>query len=354
MKVDEIVAKAIELGAMQKEAELSALLVAVKRLKPKTVVEIGTARGGTLYALCQVAAPDALIVSIDLPGGAFGGGYSEKDKQTFLTYAKDKQVMRFMRMDSHQKSTKDKLVSLLENRKIDFLFIDGDHTFGGVTRDWLDYSPLVREGGLVAFHDILLHPKVPECQVYRLWKELERQYETLEFIDKRDLGWGGIGLIIYTETRKPRATALPYGMLLHLGRNVEPPKGFVVMGNGDSDIIHDFEVFPWPLEDNSVHICVGPHVIEHLKPWNVIAFFDELWRVIKPDGQLVLSTPYAGSPAYWSDPTHCCGWNERSFAYFTPEYESYQRYKPKPWKLEKGFPTWNVLSNLEVILRPQK
>ena len=39
---------------------------------------------------------------------------------------------------------------------VDLLFIDGDHQYASVLTDWLLYSPLVRPGGLVAFHDVAL------------------------------------------------------------------------------------------------------------------------------------------------------------------------------------------------------
>lgn len=40
---------------------------------------------------------------------------------------------------------------------IDLLFIDGDHQHDAVLADWLLYSPLVKPGGLVAFHDAVMH-----------------------------------------------------------------------------------------------------------------------------------------------------------------------------------------------------
>lgn len=49
---------------------------------------------------------------------------------------------------------------------VDLLFIDGDHQYASVLTDWLLYSPLVKPGGLVAFHDFGLtlegHYGVPE------------------------------------------------------------------------------------------------------------------------------------------------------------------------------------------------
>jgi predicted O-methyltransferase YrrM len=41
---------------------------------------------------------------------------------------------------------------------IDFLLIDGDHQEKAVERDWREWSPFVREDGIVAFHDARLFP----------------------------------------------------------------------------------------------------------------------------------------------------------------------------------------------------
>jgi len=40
---------------------------------------------------------------------------------------------------------------------VDVLFIDGDHSYAGIIADWLLYAPLVRPGGIVAFHDMELY-----------------------------------------------------------------------------------------------------------------------------------------------------------------------------------------------------
>jgi predicted O-methyltransferase YrrM len=44
------------------------------------------------------------------------------------------------------------------NRKIDFLFLDGDHSEEGIQRDWEDWNRFVVPGGIVAFHDAVLFP----------------------------------------------------------------------------------------------------------------------------------------------------------------------------------------------------
>ena len=60
---------------VQEPREILALYRAVCAACPRCVIEIGTALGGTLYLWTQAAAADALVISIDLPGGPFGGGY---------------------------------------------------------------------------------------------------------------------------------------------------------------------------------------------------------------------------------------------------------------------------------------
>ncbi len=44
---------------------------------------------------------------------------------------------------------------------IDFAFIDGDHSYRGLRKDIFLVKPLLREGGLIALHDVLA---VPDCR----------------------------------------------------------------------------------------------------------------------------------------------------------------------------------------------
>jgi predicted O-methyltransferase YrrM len=191
-------------GAMQKVTELAPLLALLARRRPVTVVEIGTYRGGSLYAFCCVAHPAGTIVSIDLPGGLFGGGYSDEQLDHLRGYGLEGQSLHFLQQDSQEPSTRDEAVSRLDGRPIDFLMIDGDHRYEGVRRDFELYSPLVGPRGLIAFHDILPHPRTPLCQVDLLWKEIRPSHRYVEFLDPgEDWGsgqWGGIGVLLVPPT----------------------------------------------------------------------------------------------------------------------------------------------------------
>jgi predicted O-methyltransferase YrrM len=191
--------QALRYGAAQKIRELTGLIGLLRAHRPRVIVEIGTARGGTLFALCNIAHPAAVIVSIDLPGGNFGGGYSEDEIPRLASFTQAGQTLHFLRRDSHEEETRTQLIALLEGAAVDFLMIDGDHTYDGVKRDFELYSPLVRPRGLIAFHDIVPHARA-DCQVDRFWADLKCGFDHLEFVDlfdnqRQDTPWGGIGVL---------------------------------------------------------------------------------------------------------------------------------------------------------------
>jgi hypothetical protein len=94
--------------------------------------------------------------------------------------------------DSHDPATMEQLVAHLDGEPIDMLFIDGDHTYEGVKADYELYGPLVREGGLVGFHDICHHANMPFIEVDRFWHTLHGDKEE---IIVPPTTWGGIGVI---------------------------------------------------------------------------------------------------------------------------------------------------------------
>ena len=114
------------------------------------------------------------------------------------------------------------------------------------------------------------------------------------------------------------------------------------------DIIHDVEIFPWPIPDKCCNKILLSHLWEHIKPWLSIDFMNECWRVMKLEGQLLISTPYATSHGYYQDPTHINPMNETTPTYFDPAFYLWCIYKPKPWKIVRN--AWMQNGNMEVIL----
>lgn len=129
------------------------------------------------------------------------------------------------------------------------------------------------------------------------------------------------------------------GIKLDIGCGNKKPDGYTGMDmrpGPQVDIVHDVRRIPWPLPDESCLIVLMNHVMEHISPEYSFEVMDELWRIIKPEGQLLIVMPYAGSDRFWQDPSHVHAWTLESVKYFDPVEELYQVYKPKPWKIGKN------------------
>jgi predicted O-methyltransferase YrrM len=86
----------------------------------------------------------------------------------------------------------------IHRKKLDFLFIDGDHTYEGVKGDFEMYGPLVQKGGLIAFHDICQSRGTVLANsgaVFKFWKEIRKMYPSEEIINGPSQDGYGIGII---------------------------------------------------------------------------------------------------------------------------------------------------------------
>jgi len=182
--------------AKQNLSEFLPLADALDKITLDNVCEIGTHKGGTLFIWCQLAAPDANVFSIDLPGGDFGGGYTARSVPFFQSFKKPGQQLHLLRGNSHSSEMKKEFTDKLNGQKLDFILIDGDHTYDGVKQDFDDYAGFVREGGIIAFHDIVVRPEYPHIEVWRFWDEIKEKYKYEEFIEtgtsRRTIGIGMI------------------------------------------------------------------------------------------------------------------------------------------------------------------
>ena len=138
-------------GITIRPSESLELLEIVRAEQSKVVLEIGTKFGGSLYLLARAAPADALLVSIDIPHG-----YHVSLGLLYRSFAHGGQRIRLVRADSHDPATLRRVERVLRGRRVDFLHVDGDHAPAGVRADYALYGPLVRRGGLIAFHDLVL------------------------------------------------------------------------------------------------------------------------------------------------------------------------------------------------------
>jgi len=185
------------ISPIQIREEIKNLLLILDKAKPKVILEIGTAGGGTLFLFSNIAHEEAILISVDL--------YQAIEKRILFRYiGKEKQKIFLIQGDSHSIETLRKIEGILRDDKVDFLFIDGDHSYEGVKKDFEMYSPLVRKGGIIAFHDIIpdyytkygIKTSSWAGEVYKFWDEVKEKYEHLEIVKDKNQDGFGIGIII--------------------------------------------------------------------------------------------------------------------------------------------------------------
>lgn len=183
--------------ANQKKSEILQLLTLLQEARPRYLCKIGADRGGTLLLFAHVAVPDARILSIDIH-------YSMPRRRINSHLARRGQHITCVQGDSHAPETLARVKQWLAGQALDFLFIDGDHSLAGVASDFRMYSPLVRQGGIIAFHDIVpdfktrygIETPSDVGQVPAFWEALKRQHSAAqEFIEDAAQDGYGIGVL---------------------------------------------------------------------------------------------------------------------------------------------------------------
>lgn len=92
----------------------------------------------------------------------------------------------------------------------------------------------------------------------------------------------------------------------------------------NADIIHNLNVFPYPLKDKEFDIIYLDNVLEHLDdPMRVM---EEVHRICKPEGEVKVIVPYFRSLWAFIDPTHQHFFTVDSFAYYDPDHIICQQY----------------------------
>lgn len=129
---------------VQNFSELKWLAEKVKKLKPTTIIEVGVEKGGTLKVWEQLLQQDkdSILIGIDL-----GSSVSWDTEKSNVS-------VHLIKGNSQEYSTLDKVKQIIGKRKVDFVYIDGEHTSPAAMNDFHFYGSLVKPGGLVGFHDI--------------------------------------------------------------------------------------------------------------------------------------------------------------------------------------------------------
>jgi len=171
MRLSSVVDKAIkEYRALQRPEELLWLLKKCKGIQTKLAVELGVCNGGTYFALQTIF---DRVIGIDTGKRIFP--FSLRSVDLNITgNSRDPKIIEKIPSD------------------IDFLLIDADHSYEGVSEDYKLWKDKVRKGGIIAFHDI--SGAVGEDGVKRFWTENKSKFGRIDEI-KSHPNLFGIGIL---------------------------------------------------------------------------------------------------------------------------------------------------------------
>lgn len=159
----------------------------VRNLKPKVIVELGTYVGVSFFTMCQAVKDEHLdtkLHAVDTwKGDEQTGFYKESIFDLFCelkrSYYNDLNIVL------HRK-TFDQALKEIPDDSIDFLHIDGLHTYKAVKHDFTAWSKKVKKDGVIFLHDT--HEKRDDFGVYKLWEEIKGKNMTIEFSHAHGLG----------------------------------------------------------------------------------------------------------------------------------------------------------------------
>ena len=116
----------------------------------RRLVEIGVWHGVNTASLRRVMAPDGILFAVDpFPAGRLGLNWQWPIAKGEVKRVKNGRVcwLRTTGRDAARSPL------ARESGLMDFVFIDGDHSYDGLREDWEGWKPLTAPGGIIALHD---------------------------------------------------------------------------------------------------------------------------------------------------------------------------------------------------------
>lgn len=188
-QLESIWGKSLDFKIQQKKIEWMSLLDLLNKNgdKFKNCLEIGAYDGGSSISLAHFC--DNMLTV-------------DGNKPIRFNVNIIKQVTNYeaISANSFEKDTIDYVKKFSPNG-YDLIFIDGDHTYEGVKKDYENFLPLLNNGGIMFFHDIVdsEYHRSANCYVSKLWGEVKRDFKHVEILDTDNFDWGGIGVIFKNE-----------------------------------------------------------------------------------------------------------------------------------------------------------
>ncbi len=150
---------------------------------------------------------------------------------------------------------------------------------------------------------------------------------------------------------------------LNVGSGLRPLEGYInldMMDFPEVNVVHNILDFPWPFNDNTFHEVYSSHVLQHItypspgKRDPVIMIFEEIHRILKPNGVFHFIAAHIDAREQWTSPLDYRAWAPNSFEGFCLDprivkeeriqaYERYytdSQYHLMRMKINRGYPLY--------------
>ena len=140
-------------------------------------------------------------------------------------------------------------------------------------------------------------------------------------------------------------------MIIDLGCGKNKYKGAIGVDNvklEGVDVVHDLLDFPYPFQTASADKIIISHTLEHFVLEDIIKIFNEMERILKEGGSVIVSVPHVFSPSTFGDPGHKSFFvYETLFCFTKTQPASYRKdlRLNHNWKITRIWTTVNAFSD---------
>lgn len=180
-------------------------------LRPRTVAELGTHLGYSLFVMAEAAkrlTMDTCIVGIDSWEGDEHAGFYGQEVFDSVKDVADRDYAALVELRRGFFST---IAPTFAAGSVDLLHIDGRHGYDDVAKDFAIFAPKLSDRGVVLLHDTFEFQ--PGFGVNRFWSEVSSRYPSFNFEHGHGLGVLAVG------------TGVPPRVLEFLSRASSDPAG---------------------------------------------------------------------------------------------------------------------------------
>lgn len=166
----------------------------IRNIKPQRVLCIGS-RNGFIPAILAMGCKDNKKGHVDF----VDAGFDKNDRQHwsgigFWRRVNPKKHFNYLNLNkwlSTYVMTSAEFAQKFPQKKYDYIYVDGDHSYKGVKLDYKLFWSKLRKNGLMVFHDVIVKEwgELKEFGVWKFWQELKDKNKiTFPFPKESGLG----------------------------------------------------------------------------------------------------------------------------------------------------------------------